>query len=520
MNEFREGGDGIEPVVPESFDSEEQEVLRSWSERLEALRAQEAEAPTAPEPEPVLEHEPQPAPEPAPEPELVFEHAPQPQPEPEPVLVFEHAPQPQPEPEPELDPVVAGTEQRDDEDDVLQSWSERLEAFRSSETEILPEPPRNAETATAPAPAPIAATPAPDRRRGKTPRSSRGHRRVVGLKIGGSQIAAATVTNNGSAEVVQLAREPLAAGIVVAGEVREPVLLGEALGAFFKKHKLPKKDVRLGVAANRIGVRTFDLPDVADAHQRDNAILFRAQEVLPIPVHEAVLDYHVLDAEFGEESPRVLLVVAYRDLVDGFVEACEVAEITLAGIDLEAFALLRALADPRDTDRAPSAAHVAVSIGHHRSTVAVSNGRVCEFTRVVDWGGDTLDIAIARTLGITPQEASPLKHSLSLPGHAASSAEEQAVVDAVIAEVHSFTRDLVSSLHYYQSQPGALEIADIALTGGTAHLPGLAEELQRLIGVDVHVADPFGRVRLGKKVEVDQDEIGSLTIAIGLGIED
>src|SRR5215211_2184186 len=499
MSETHDGGEGFEPVVPEGTDIEEQEVLRSWSDRLEALRAPELEIPTeaqsGPEPEPPLE----------------------PQFEPPLELQSEGQPEPPPGPQPEPQPVpVAETAQRDDEDDVLESWSDRLEAFRASETEIVQEPAPTPQIATVSRPA----TAPPERRRVKPARSSHGHRRIVGLKIGGSQIAAATVTNNGSAEIVQLVREPLGAGIVAAGEVREPVLLGEALKAFFKKHKLPKKDVRLGVAANRIGVRTFDLPDVSDPHQRENAILFRAQEVLPIPVHEAVLDYHVLDAEFGEGSPRVLLVVAYRELVDGFVEACQIAEITLAGIDLEAFALLRALGAPPDADEARTAAHVAVSIGHHRSTVAVSNGRICEFTRVVDWGGDTLDVAIARTLGITPQEAAPLKHSLSLIRRAGISAEEQAVVDAVIGEVHSFTRDLVASLHYYQSQPGALEIADIALTGGTAHLPGLADELQRLIGVDVHVADPFGRVGLSKKVEVDQDEIGSLTIAIGLGIEE
>ena len=354
------------------------------------------------------------------------------------------------------------------------------------------------------------------RARTKPPHSPRGHKRIVGLKIGGSQIAAATVTNNGAAELVQLVREPLKPGVVVAGEVREPVVLGEALKAFFKKHKLPTKDVRLGVAANRIGVRTFALPDVEDPHQRENAILFRAQEVLPIPVHEAVLDYHILDADFGEETPRVLLVVAYRDLVDGFLQACQIAEIELVGIDLEAFALLRALGSPE----APRAARVAVAIGHHRSTVAVSNGRVCEFTRVIDWGGDALDVAVARVLGSTPQEAAPVKHGLSLFDRAGRSPEEQSVVDAVLAQVHAFTRELVSSLHYYQSQPGALEIADIALTGGTAQLPGLAEELQRLIGVEIHVGDPLGRVRVGKKVEVDESELGSLTIAIGLGIED
>jgi type IV pilus assembly protein PilM len=448
----------------DSAELEEQEVLREWSERIEALNAAEPHI-TAPAPEPELP--------------------------------------------------AAGP-------DGLPSWSDRLEAFRSAETGVPAAPEPEPEPLTiqlpqvaAPPPAPpveVVEAKEPKRKGARQPRRSRGHKRVVGLKIGGSQIAAATVTNNGAAEVVQLVREPLPAGVVVGGEVREPVVLGNALKAFFKKHKLPTKDVRLGIAANRIGVRTFALPDVEDPDQRQNAILFRAQEVLPIPVHEAVLDYHVLDEQFGEETPRVLLVVAYRELVDGFLEACNVAELTLAGIDLEAFALLRALGSSETL----TAARVAVAIGHHRSIVAVSNGRVCEFTRVIDWGGDTLDVAIARVLGTTPQEAAPVKHRLSL---SAAPGEDQAVLEAVLAEVHAFTRELVSSLHYYQSQPGALEIAEIALTGGTAHLPGLAEELQRLIGVDVRVANPLANVRLGKKIEVDGNELGSLSIAIGLGIE-
>jgi Tfp pilus assembly PilM family ATPase len=49
---------------------------------------------------------------------------------------------------------------------------------------------------------------------------------------------------------------------------------------------------------------------------------------------------------------------------------------------------------------------VVVSIGHDRSTFAVSDGRVCEFTRVLDWGGSTLDVAIARELDLAPSEAS------------------------------------------------------------------------------------------------------------------
>ena len=180
--------------------------------------------------------------------------------------------------------------------------------------------------------------------------------------------------------MAQLAREPLEAGVVVGGELRDPEALAEALKAFFAKHKLPKRNVRLGIANNRIGVRTLDVVGIDDPKQLANAIRFRAQEALPIPIEEAVLDYHVLSEgtnEDGESVRRVLLVVAYRELVDRYLDACRKAGIRLVGIDLEAFALLRALAPPRD-DGCGSAgsALVAVAIGHDRTTFAVSDGRV------------------------------------------------------------------------------------------------------------------------------------------------
>src|SRR3954471_10283456 len=64
---------------------------------------------------------------------------------------------------------------------------------------------------------------------------SRGVRRseVVGLKIGASQLAASRVANNGSPKLLQLAREPLAQGVVVAGDVRDVPALAAALDAFF-----------------------------------------------------------------------------------------------------------------------------------------------------------------------------------------------------------------------------------------------------------------------------------------------
>jgi len=352
-------------------------------------------------------------------------------------------------------------------------------------------------------------------------------KRLVGLKVGGSQLAAARVVNNGVPELVQVAREPLENGIIVGGELREPELLADALRAFFRKHKLPRQGVRLGIANNRIGVRILEIAGIDDPRQLENAIRYRAQEALPIPIEEAVLDYHVLGERVDDEGlriRRVLLVVAYRELIDRYVAACKKAGVRLAGIDLEAFALLRALGEPKTADEPPSdAALVVVSIGHDRSTFAVSDGRVCEFTRVLDWGGTTLDVEIARELDCAPSEAEPVKRELSLSGASVPEGLTQEQADrareAVRRQLQAFARELVSSLQFYQNQPGSLGIGEIVITGGTAHLGGVADELQRLIGVRVEVGDPLMRVKLGKKLR-ETEQLGSLAVAIGLGIED
>jgi type IV pilus assembly protein PilM len=523
--------------------------------------------PVAIEPEPpvapVVPIAAMPVPEPEPEPELeldlptavlpALEAEPAWPSEPEPAAEPEHAPEPEVAPEPaakvpfykkelKLTPRTAKPPKEPKQPRQKRAKKEKLEADAEAKVpfykrdlsfkrgpkewdagEVLTEeaPKQRPKLRRPPRPRPSLPT---------LPTLSRGGgaKQFVGLKIGGSQIAAARVRNGESPELLQAARTPLDHGIVVNGELRDPEALAVALKAFFAEHKLPKRGVRLGIANNRIGVRTFEVTGINDPKQLANAIRFRAQEVLPIPLEEAVLDYQVLSesvTEDGQPLCRVLLVVAYRELVDRYVYACRKAGLQIVGIDLEAFALLRAVAAPHDTSTGTErGALVAVSVGHDRSTFAVSDGRVCEFTRVLEWGGWALNIAIARALDMSPSEVETVKRALSFSGAEQvpdGFTEEQLATarEASRRQLQTFARELVSSLQFYQNQPGSLGIGEIALTGGTAHLPGLGAELERLIGVPVRVVDPLTRVKVSKKVH-EREQVGSLAVAIGLGIED
>jgi type IV pilus assembly protein PilM len=352
-------------------------------------------------------------------------------------------------------------------------------------------------------------------------------KKVVGLKLGASRLNAACVSVNGSAEVVQLAGSPLPPGLIAGGEVRDAEALGEALKAFFGKHKLPKRNVRIGVANNRIGVRTIEVAGIDDPKQLANAVRFRAQEALPIPIDEAVLDFQVLGdgaTADGTPSKRVLLAVAYRDLIAAYVEACRLAGIRLLGIDLEAFALLRALTPTFATEPdggAERSALVAVSIGSERSVLGVSDGNSCEYTRVLEWGGNALTDAVARGLELEAADAERVKVELGLQGDRVPEGigPERAVRarESLKAGLQAFGRELVSSLQFYQGQPNSLGIRELVLAGGTAQLAGLAAELERLVGVPVRVGDPLAGVSVGKKLKGSEPS-PAFAVPIGLGI--
>lgn len=354
------------------------------------------------------------------------------------------------------------------------------------------------------------------------PSSNGRHKQLVGLSVGASQLAAAVVVNNGRPKLVKAARHTLPPDVVVGGEVRDSEALANEIAAFFSAADLPRKNVRLGIGSSRTGVRVFERPEVDDPRQLANAIRFRAYETLPIPIEEAMLDYHIV--EEANTPDRVLLAVAYRDLVDRFAATCTAAKIELVGIDIEAFALLRAVGgDPLQDGERAEAARVAVSIGHDRTTVAVSDGHVCEFTRVLDWGGARVTAAIEKALDVDTAEAEQLKRTLDIS--AAAAAEEPLdertakAAEAARREVNGLARELASSLHFYQDQPDSLGFAEITVTGGGAHLQGLAEQLEELIGISVSVADPFARVGSGHGISSNGQD-GALAVAIGLGIED
>ena len=144
----------------------------------------------------------------------------------------------------------------------------------------------------------------------------------IGLDVGSTAVRAAELTEGSPPTVIRAAQVPLAAGAVENGEVREAEAVSEALRELWTRGGFKSRKVWMGVGNQRVVVREIALPTMPEKELRQS-LGFQVQEFIPMPVDEAVLDYHLIEeVEIdGRQMVRLLLVAAQKAMVDTLVAA-------------------------------------------------------------------------------------------------------------------------------------------------------------------------------------------------------
>ncbi len=327
-------------------------------------------------------------------------------------------------------------------------------------------------------------------------------RRLIGLDIGTNAVRVVELEATGDLpRVTSFGQVALPPDAMRDGEVVDSGLVTAAIQRLWKELSLKKgAEVRIGVASPRVLVRTVDLP-VMSEEDMAGALRFQAQELIPIPLEEAVMDFQVLeDLPIGEpaadgappaQTQRVLLAAAHRQMVTSLVGAVRAAGLSVAAVDLVPLALIRAIGR-RVADNG-SGAEAIVSIGGGVTVMVVHEAGLPRFVRVLGLGGRLLTEAIGRELQIPFDQAEALKRqSNQVPEQIAERA--RAAMQRPLSDVIEQIR---GSLDYYRAQAGSPRLLRVTLTGGASLTPGLPEQLRDLIGIPVEPATPRDQLEIG-----------------------
>ena len=234
-------------------------------------------------------------------------------------------------------------------------------------------------------------------------------------------------------------------------------------------------------------------------------------------VDQAELDFFPLEqvtAEGGSRTLRGLLVAAARETVLANVRCAERAGLSVTGVDLASFAVLRAMGRQTALEVETEAL---IDIGARVTNIVVHSAGMPRFVRILLMGGQDVTDAVADRLGVTMEHAEGLKQQYA---HAGPGGEELAtVVQTVTTIAQDFVDEIRGSLDYYgASNPGA-PVERIVLSGGGSRLDGLVERLQTSTRLPVVGGDPLSALRVGNTgLDPEQIEFIKPLAAVPVGL--
>ena len=336
---------------------------------------------------------------------------------------------------------------------------------------------------------------------------------LVGLDIDASGIVATSVTVNGTLRIDQAAVTALEPGIMRDGEVTDVEGLATALRTLYRANKGLDKRVRVGLANQKIVVRIIELPYLENEKELEAAVHFQAQDQLPMPLEQAVLAHQKLDVitDGTLRRQRILLVAARREMVDRVLAAVRSAGLKPEGIDLSAFAMVRALHHGGAEDE--NVLYLAIG---GLTNLAVARGTDCTFARASGGGVEALAIELAERNKLTLAHAHGwLTHVGMLTPIEAIDGDPEIVENArqiLLDGVRRIASEVRSSLDFHRMQDDTATVSRAVMTGAANAIPGFGAALAVELGMPVEQGAVPGAP--------DGVDAGRLTVAAGLALDE
>ncbi|MFD1721175.1 type IV pilus assembly protein PilM [Amnibacterium endophyticum] len=338
---------------------------------------------------------------------------------------------------------------------------------------------------------------------------------IVGLDFGHGVIRAAEVSPGGRQRPVlhRYHEVEVPVDAIREGVVADTPAVVAALKWLWAVGGFSTKRVVLGMGSQQVLIRELVLPSMPMAHLRET-LAFRVQDMLPLPVEHAVLDYYPVEEVEHEGEPhlRGLLVAATRESVAANTSAAAAAGLKVVDVDLIPFAVIRS-----HVDEDLAGVKVYLHVGAVSTNVIVAERGVPQFVRMLPSGGNDLTAALADRLGVRADRADELKRRFGLV------ADEEVPESRLTADVSAeAARDLVqavaSTIAFYQNGHPEDHVDGVVLSGGGAMLRGLSAEIAEHTGLPVTVSRPDGRFTVGARIDEPSFVAAGAAPAVALGL--
>ena len=338
---------------------------------------------------------------------------------------------------------------------------------------------------------------------------------VLGIDISSTTVKLLELSQSGDRyRVESYAVAPLPPEAVVEKNVNQVETVGGLIRELVSRSKTRAQHAVAAVAGSAVIIKTIPMPAGLSEEDLEAQLTVEADQYIPYPLEEVALDFEELGPVVGrDDQVNVLLAACRQETIESRVDAIEVAGLTPAIMDVEVFAMERALALLKTQMPMANPETIAmVDIGASMTTLSVYAGGESVYTREQLFGGKQLTDEIMNRYDLSFEEAGRAKKQGGLPEDYESEVLEP-FREAVVQQVSR-------SLQFFFSSSEYTELDCIVLCGGVAAIAGLAEIIEERLSTPAIVANPFADMSVGSRVNAQAlaKDAPAMMVACGLAM--
>ena len=348
---------------------------------------------------------------------------------------------------------------------------------------------------------------------------------TVGIDIGSSCVKAVEIEPTASgwtlmkAAVVPTPHEAIKDGVVV-----NTLDVSQTIRSMLKDAGIKATGATCAISGSQVIVRQVQFPKMPESTLR-KSIKYEASKYISSPMEDSIVEFEILgDAEEAGQM-NVMLVAAPREMIDSRVNVLQSAGLEPLVIDVEAFALIRSLAQFNASDEYLHRTVALIDTGASHTDVNIITRGEFALTRNIPIAGESFTNAIKSLTGCSFEEAEKAKLEM-----AAQPIDQLDVADqdnknwrVVQPLLDEMIREIRRSIHYYQSQfpEGSTDafVSKIVLTGGSTRMQGIGAYVSSKLSTPTEIADLFAETAIdtGQVPKAFLEEHGPV-LAVGTGL--
>ena len=261
-------------------------------------------------------------------------------------------------------------------------------------------------------------------------------------------------------------------------------IIGRAIKTIIEDNKIKTKQVVTALPENEVISRLVRLPPLKDSEIMD-ALRFEAETFIPYPLDEVSLDYEIIEKD---EAGRltVFVIAAKNELISSYIKLFKSLGLEMMAIESPAVAFRRVARNSgNQIERL-----VVLNVGEKFSDIFnIYKGNVY-FSRSIPVGGESLTRAVSLGLGLDLASAEEYKKAYGIKEEEL----EGKIRTATLPVFNSIIDEVRKAIALFVEDTGGKTVQLLVLSGGGANLPGMAEELTKVMGVEVQISQPLVNV--------------------------